>query len=260
MAYISSPSVPRVRKEQYTSKAHLEVRALGTEDWYVPPAYEGWDDQTSSNIMRATFTPGGISVLQQAVKPIYNGDRLENALYMWQAKFDTADLYDIRVRETEFGHSAENNFRIRVEMMAVSKVAPNGNGFFVRKDTLVHNVLNNVEETSESIASNSGLAKISDRWISGDQEIKLTFTRTTHTERKPGKNKPKGAKEAVGGAKVWVWHAFLAFLTGSDWTSMTYATFTNAAQMTLADIVNKDYPNPHVSFEKKEDSWVLIKM
>ena len=261
MVYNYSSSIPTVRTEQYTSVARLEIRALGTEEWYKPPAYEDWQADTHSNLTRATFTTGGISVLQRAVKPSYKSERrLESAVYMWQATFNTADLHDIRVRETKFGHSAENNFRVCVEMMAVSKVAPTGHGLFVDEGTLEEHVLNNAKETSESTASSSGLATISDRWASGEQEIKLTFTRTTQIERTPGKDKPQGTKKAIEGAKVWVWPAFLAFLTGEDWTFKTHAIFTNSPYISLADIVNKDSLNPHVEFEKKDDDWILIKM
>lgn len=264
MAYNLRPPTPTVRREQYTSKAHLEIRALGTEEWYEPPAYDIWKSETSNNLIRATFTPGHISLLQQAVRPTYGDDRrLESALYMWNATFSTTDLHDIRVKEYEFGRpqdGTENPGRLRIEMMAVCKVAPVGQGLFVRESTLIEHIYNNAKETSEPTASSSGLAKISERWASGEQEIKLTFTRTTQTERNPGKNKPKGRKEPVTGAKVWVWYAFLAFLSGETWTSATFAQFKSAAQLTLAEIVGNDHNNPHVDFEKKEDGWFLIKM
>ena len=261
MAYTSSAPVRTIRKEQYTSKAHLEIRALGTEEWYVPPAYERWKTQTSSNLERTTFTPGVITVHQHAVNATYNVDRrLDGALYMWRAKFNVADLSNIRVREYEFGRpkdgSPDDSGRIRVELMAVCKVPPTGQGLFVREGTLREHVWSNAKETSEPTASSSGLAKISDRWASGEQEIKLTFTRTTQTERQPGKNK-SGKKEAVSGPKVWVWHACLAFLRGLDWASDTYAQFLNAARMSLADVVDKDSRDPNAGFEK-EDGWVYL--
>ena len=264
MAFQSSRPVRTVRKEQYTHKAHLEIRALGTEEWYAPPAYETWKTETSSNLERATFTRGAISVHQHAVKSSYGEDRrLEGALFMWQATFNVADLYDIRVREYEFGRPQNDDLndtgRIRVEMIAVCKVSPMGRGLFVREGTLREYVWNNAKETSEPTASSSGLAKISERWASGEQEIRLTFTRTTQTERTPGKNKPQGKKEALAGPKVWVWHACLAFLRGEEWASDTYTQFSKAAQMSLADIVNKDHSNPHAGFEKKEDGWILIR-
>ena len=195
----------------------------------------------------------------------YGDDRhLESALYMSKATFNTADLHDIRVKEYEFGRpldgTSEDPGRIRIEVMAVCKVGPVGQGLFVREGTLREHIYNNAKETSEPTASCSGLANISERWASGEQEIKLTFTRTTQTEPNSGKNKPKGKKEPIAGAKVWVWYAFLAFVSGETWTSATLAQFSSAAHLTLADIVNKPYDNPHVDFEKKEDGWFLIKM
>ena len=133
MAYTCSPPVRTVRKEQYTRKAHLELRALGTEEWYEPPAYERWKALTSCNLQRATFSQGVITVHQHAVNAIFNDDRrLSGALYMWRATFNVADLSDIRVREYEFGRpydaSPDEHGRFRVEMMAVCKVPPTGQG------------------------------------------------------------------------------------------------------------------------------------
>ena len=91
---------------------------------------------------------------------------------MWRAQFNVADLSDIRVREYEFRRpkdgSPDDHGRIRVEVIAVCKVPPTGQGFFVRQGTLVEHVWSNAKETSEPIASSSGLAKISDRWATGE--------------------------------------------------------------------------------------------
>ena len=197
------------------------------------------------------------------MKATYNYNRwLEGALYVGLAQFNVADLSDIRVREDEFGRpkdgGPDDHGTIRIEVMAVCKVPPTGQGLFVREGALVEHVWSNAKETSEPTASSSGLGKISDRWASGEQEIKLTFTQTTQTERKAGKSKPAGMKEAVAGPKVWVWHACLAFLRGSDWASDTYAQFSNAARMSLADVVDEDSRNPNAGFEKKEDGWVFL--
>ena len=172
----------------------------------MPSAYEWWKTQTSFNLERTTFTPGAITVHQHAVKATYNDDRrLEGVLYIWRTKFNVADLSDIRVREYEFGSpkngSQDDHGIIRIEVMSICKVPPTGHGLFVRQGTLVDHVCSNAKETSEPTASSSGLAKISDRWATGEQEIKLTFTRTTQTERKPGKSKHAGTKEAVSGPK-----------------------------------------------------------
>ena len=210
MAYTASPSVRTVRKKQHASKAGFEIRALGTEESYVPPAYEGWDEQTSSNIQMATFTPDVIKVLQHAVKALCNDDRrLQNALYIWGAKFNVADLSNIRVREYEFGRpkdsSSDEPCRVSVEIIAVCKVVPIGQGWFVREGTLRECAWPNAKETSEPTASSSGLAKISDRWAFGEQEVKLTFTRTTQTDQNSGEKKREGGglrAESVGVGRV----------------------------------------------------------
>lgn len=72
------------------------------------------------------------------------------------------------------------------------------------------------ENTSDPIAGSLDLAKLSDRWDSGDQEVKLTFTRSTQVPRKPAKGRPQHGKELVLGPKVWVWNCFLAFLCGKE--------------------------------------------
>ena len=256
-------SVRTVRKVQYTNKAHLELRALGTEEWFEPPAYERWKNLTSSNLERATFTPGVITVHQNAVMATYIDDRrLGGALYMWQATFNIEDLSNIRVREYEFGRpqgaTADERGRIRIEMMAVCKVPPTGQGLFVREGVLKEHIWSNIKETSEPTTSSSGLGKISDRWASGEQEIKLTFTRTTQTERNPGRNKPPHQKETLSGARVWVWEACFAFLRGREWASNTYAHFTNVARMSLADFVARFARDPNSGFEQKEDGWVYL--
>ena len=139
----------------------------------MPSTYEWWKTQTSSSLERTTFTPSVITFHQHAVNATYNDDRrLEGALYMWRAQFNVADLSDIRVREYEFRRpkdgSPDDHGRIRVEVIAVCKVPPTGQGFFVRQGTLVEHVWSNAKETSEPIASSSGLAKISDRWATGE--------------------------------------------------------------------------------------------
>ena len=253
------------RSELYSNKAHLQIRALGTEEWYAPPSYPGWEEHTSSNLARTTFTSSSISVQQNAVRPTFDATRsLKSHLYYWHANFSVADLYDIRVKETEFAAPKDDNTnavpKIRIEIVAVCRAAPTAHGMFVGKGSLLEKVLSNAKPTTEPTASSCGLAKISERWASGDQEIRLSFTRTTQTVRKSGKNQVEGVPDPVAGAKVWVWHAFLAFLSGSDWTSSSLDQFSKAAHMNLADIVNKDCPSPHVSLEEKEDGWVSVKM
>ena len=250
------------RSELYTRIAHLQIRKPGTEEWYAPPSYPEWEQHTSSNLAKTSFTPSRISVQQYAVRPTFDAKRrLEDHLYYWHATFSITDFYDIRVKETEFGGSqvANDNRRIRIEVVAVCRAAPTAHAMFVGKGSLIEKITSNAKPTTDPTASSCGLAKISERWLSGDQEIRLSFTRATQTERKPGKNSAQGVPDPVRGSRVWVWHAFLAFLSGSDWISESLYHFSKAAHMNLADIV-KEYWNPRVSLEEKEDGWVSVKM
>ena len=252
---MNQASVPHVRKEQYSLNSHLEIRDIGTEQWFKPPSYEGSQDMSPTNVVRATFTPGSISFFQPAAKPVYEKSRLVSALYMWKATFKFANLYDIRVKETEYGRTEKNdNVRQRIEILAVSKISPTGCELLTPAGTEISQVFNSARDTSDSTASGTELAKLSDRWVSGAQEIKLAFTRTTQIQRKH-----RLGTQFVSGPKVWVWYAFLAFLAGSEWTSRNTDQFANAAQMSLAQIVNSGRLNPHADFEKKDDNWILIK-
>ena len=249
-----------VRKEQYSTNGHLEIRAVGTEEWYKPSAYEGFYRDGPSNIVRPSFKPGSISVFQQVAKPDYAlGGHLNSASYMWKATFNVADLQEIhanRVKELQYGHSTANaSFRIRIEILAVCKAPPTGSGLVVPKGVHTSNVYHKAEDASEPTASSIALANLSDRWASGEQEIKLSFTRTTRVERKAGKNKPQQQTESVTGPKVWIWHAFLAFLCGVEWEARNKDAVVVAAQKSLEDIVGLKFGNSYAEFEKREDNW-----
>ena len=164
---------------------------------------------------------------------------------MWRATFNFPDLYNIRVKEYKFGESAYNtNYRIRIEMTAACNVPPAGQGLMTAAGVKRADVLNRAVETCESVASSVAIANIADRWLSGNQEVKLTFTRTTQLK---------------SGTKLWIWDAFMAFVCGAEWPTQTRNTLHIAAQKSLKEVVNAKFGNVYAEFETKEDEWILIK-
>ena len=252
-----------VRNRQYSQAGRLQIRTVGTEEWYALPDYEATGPKSKANVVRPTFRPGTISFLQQVQKPAYEEQRLASDLYMSQATFNVAELYDIRVKESKYGISNvnDNQYQIRIEILAVSKAPPVSQGLVAKAGLHVGEVFNKAEDTSESIASSVAIANLSDRWVSGDQEIMLSFTRATQTERTTGAKKGRRGMESVTTkAKVWIWNAFLAFLCGMEWSAQNHDQLDNAARRSLAQIVDSNFPNPYAEFEKKDDDWILVKM
>ena len=99
----------------------------------------------------------------------------------------------------------------------------NGHPLVVKAGTNIELVFKVAADTSEPPASSVAIASLSDRWISGDQEIWLSFTRSTALFRKAGSQKDQ--REPITGPKVWVWSAFLAFLCGLEWATPTLSTY-----------------------------------
>lgn len=99
-----------------------------------PPHFEGSENYSSNNVLRPTFTPGIISVIQQTKRYDIVDERLASPLYMWKVTFKVAELYDVRVMEYEFGHSVKNDdFRIHIGLLAVCKNPPVGQGLGTTK-------------------------------------------------------------------------------------------------------------------------------
>ena len=233
--------------QMYAASGSFFIRNLGDEEWVKPDHFPGSISVSHQNVMKPIFVPGGFSFIQYTEEPRSgdNQDRLGKDLYMWRATFDFADLYDIRVTEYKFGQSAHNtNYRIRIELTAACKVPPAGQGLVTAGGVKRANVLDRAVETSVSVASSVAVAKIADRWRSGNQEIKLTFTRTTQLK---------------SGSKLWIWDAFLAFVCGVEWAPQNRNARDVAAQKSLKEVVNARVGNLYVEFERKEDDWILIK-
>ena len=71
-----------LRHQIYSSSGSLYIRTLGTEEWMKPPHFEGSENYSSNNVLRPTFTPGSISVIQQTKMYDIVDDRLTSPLYM----------------------------------------------------------------------------------------------------------------------------------------------------------------------------------
>ena len=162
---------------------------------------------------------------------------------MWRATFNFADLYDIRVTEYEFrlpGH----NTKYRIDLTAACKVPPAGQGLMTAAGVKSADVRDRAVKTSKLVASKVAIANIAERWLSANQEIKLTFTRTTQLK---------------SGTKTWIWDAFMAFVCGVGWTAQNRNALDVAAQRSLKEVVNSTFGNSYAEFEAKEDEWILIK-
>ena len=144
-------------------------------------------------------------------------------------------------------------------MTATCNVPPAGQGLMAAAGARRADVLKRAVETSEPVASSPAIANIADRWQSGNQEIKLTFTRTTQTKRKPDKRNPQTTTDTNAGSKLWIWNAFMAFVCGSEWVAPNRNTLDNAAQRPVEEVVNSKFGNLYAEFETKEDEWILIK-
>ena len=250
--------IPVRRVSQYSLNGSLFIRTVGAKDWEFPRHYDTNADYSARpNVFKPTFTPGNITVIQQAEQPQYDSkSTLVGNLYMWKSIFSVADLHDICVKEVQGDINA--NPKIRIEIRAICKSRPIGHGLVAQAGVRQDQLLFSAKETSDPIASSLELAKLPGRWDSGDQEIKLTLTRTTQTRRKPGKGRPQHQLELVSGPKVWVWNVFLAFLCGKEWSVPSHSKYENAAKMSLARVV--EFPNLYADFEEKDDGWFMIKM
>ena len=186
--------------------------------------------------------PGSLSIIQYTENATFSHSERELAknVYMWKATFNTANLYDIHVKECEFGHSD----RIRIELTATCKVPPAGQGLMTAAGVKGADMMDRAVETSNSVASSVAIANIADRWLSGEQEIKLTFIRRTQLS-------PRG--------KVWIWDAVVAFVCGAEWAAQDRHALDVVAQKSLKEVANARSGSPFAEFEVKEDDWVLIK-
>ena len=135
--------------------------------------------------MRPIFTPGNFLVIQYSKNATFydRGGGIAKNVYTWKPTFNATDLDDIRVKEYEFGFGDINTiFRIRIELIVTCRVPLAGQGQMTATGVKKADVLDHGFETSESAASSVAVGNIADRWLSGNQELKLTFTRTTQLQ------------------------------------------------------------------------------
>ena len=154
-----------VRRQLYAASGAFFIKNIGDEDWVKPDHFYDYIS-LSFNFMRPTFAPGKFSFVQYSQEPRYDKgqDRFAKDLYMWKAMFNLADLYDIRVKEYEFGHSDNNtSLRIRIELTATCTVPPAGQGLMTAAGVKRADVLKRAVETPESVASSVTIANISYR-------------------------------------------------------------------------------------------------
>ena len=225
----------------YAASGTFFIRNLGDEEWVKPDHFPDSISVTFQNVIQPTFVPGGFSFVQYTEEPRldYDQDRIRKDLYMWRATFNFADLYDIRVTEYKSGPVAHNfDYRIHIEMTAACKVPPAGQGLMTAAGVKRADVLDRAVETSEPVASSVAIANIADRWLSANQEIKLTFTRTTQLK---------------SGTKLWIWNAFMAFVCGVGWSAQNQFVFDVASQKSLKEVVNVIFGSSYADFEAKED-------
>ena len=192
--------------------------------------------------------PGSFSVVQYTEHPISDSKGIiAKNVYMSKATFDTANLYNIHVKECKFrqGDSdKDTNFKIRIELIVACKLPPATQGLMTAAGVHRADMLDLATETSEPVASSVAIANIADRWLSGDQEIKLTFIRATQV-------RPR--------TRLWFWDAFVAFVCGAEWATQDRHDLDVVSQKSLKEVANARFGSPFAEFETKEGDWISIK-
>ena len=181
-------------------------------------------------------------------------------MYLWKSTFSFRELYNVRVKEYEIGGSPSPDLPItRVELLAVCKARPAGQLVETIADAKGGIMFNDCVKTSTPVPSSwtTARAELSDRWTHGDQEIRLTFSRSIEPAE-TRKHTPQPQKR-IAGTKYWIWNAFLAFLCGFEWSAPTQEALIFAKQMSLEHVVTSKSGNPFAEFEKMDDDWILIK-
>ena len=243
----------------YSTRGTLYVRTLGTEEWTKLPPQSGVESNLLHNVIWPTFKPGMMSVIHQNEETYIVDGRLIKHMYLWKSTFSFRELYNVRVKEYEIGDSPSLKILTRVEVLAVCKARPAGQLVEAIENAKGEIMFNDCVKTSTPVPSSwtTARAELSDRWTHGDQEIRLTFSRSIKSAE-PRKDTPQ-PQELIAGTKYWVWNAFLAFLCGFEWSSPTPEATQLAAQMSLKDVVTSKLGNPFAEFEKMNDDWFLIK-
>ena len=119
-----------VRKQLYSGKGTLHVGTLGTEEWTKLPRSKGSSDTSSfQNVMWPTINPGTISAIQRTERSSILDGHLASPIYISKATFNFAELYDIRLKEYDFGLLKDvKPHKIRIEILVGCKSPPVGQG------------------------------------------------------------------------------------------------------------------------------------
>ena len=238
----------------------MYVRTLRTEEWTRLSYHSVLEWNHVQNVLRPTFQPGMMSVIQQNEDAAIFEGRLTRPLYLWKSTFSFPELYNIRVKEYGIReYPSMGLFINRIELLAVCKTPPAGQLLETSAGCRGEMIYNNYVETSKPVPSKwtIAVARFSDRWTNGHQEIRLTFSRSRQLFE-PGKAAPQ-YQEQIAGTMHWIWNAFLAFLCGTEWSAPTQKALDFAMQMSLEQVVTSPSGNPFAEFEKMDDDWILIK-
>ena len=237
----------------------LYVRTLDTSEWTKWPHYSGLERKDLRNVMKFSFKPGMVSVIQQIEGAAIVDGRFQKPLHLWKSTFRFPELYDVGVKEYGIGDSSSlGTIQTRVELLAFSKAPPIGQLLVARAGGKKEMVYIDCVETSRPVPSSwaTAVAKFSNRWTEGHQEVRLTFKRVIQVD--PSKISPEPLKR-ITGVKNWVWNAFLAFLCGMEWRPSKREALDFAGQIYLMDVVNSNIDNPFANFEEVHREWILIK-
>ena len=170
------------RRQLYAAGGGFFIKSLVDGHWVKLPHRPGYLSHSFQYVMRPIFTPGNSLVIQYTKNAtLYDrGGEIAKNVYRWKATINATDLYDIRVKEYEFGLGDINTiFRIRIELITAFRVPLAGQGLMTATGVKRVDVLDHGVDTSESVASSVAVGNIADGWLSANQEIELAFSQTT---------------------------------------------------------------------------------
>ena len=244
----------------HSKVGNLSIRTLGTEEWTLLPCHTVLELNHMQNVVSPTFKSGMMSVIQQHEDAAVFDGHLIRPLFLWKSTFSFPELCNVRVKEYGIYQYPEIGLFInRIELLAVCKAPPAGQLLEVRAGCEEEIFYNNWVETMKpvSIKTKRAVDEFYDRWRTGDQEIRLTFSRSKKIVGL-GRDAPEDQALAAG-TLHWIWNAFLAFLCGTEWSAPTRQALDSAFQMSLEQVVRSPSGNPFAEFERTNDGWILIK-
>lgn len=239
---------------------NLSITTLGTEEWTTLLGHRVLELNLEQNVLRPTFKRGMMSVIQQHEDAAVFEGHLIRPLFLWKSTFSFRELYNVRVKEYGICKYPDMGLFInRIELLAVCKALPAGQLLEIRAGSDEEIVYANWVQTIKPvpIKTKRAVAEFSDRWKTGYQEIRLTFSRSKKTVGL-WRDTPEYYRRAAG-TLHWIWNAFLAFLCGTEWSAPTHQALDSAFQMSLEQVVASPSGNHFADFERMNDGWILIK-